>query len=272
MRLEDINNYLFYQKNINAWIGFNHDNPNENGEFFTCKAFNPIIDNYIDVGAKKGDFLKQFNDCNRYAFEPDKRNCKSLGAVGYVNKNYVALSNRRGKIKANRFVKDNDNDNDYFIHGNIDSEDPLKIDKYYRKVKIKTRTLDSYKFKMRNAFLKIDVDGMEWKVIQGAKKFIENTKNLAILFEYSWYWKNHKAKYYDVYRYLRSQQYIICRITSMGLIRCDSYFPKMEDIEYCNYLAFRNLKLTNEVYKMNDVFGLDQSDFYSFKNMNPEWG
>ena len=256
-------------KKRDALFGLRHDNPEQNGEFKVCDLFNPIIETYIDIGAKRGDFLEKFN-CYKIAFEPDVRNNKRLNKLS--DEYYVfALSNTTGYIDAWRFMKDNKSDNDYFYVANIDFEDPLKKKAYYKKRELQVAKLDDFKIKNKKTFIKIDTEGMEYKILKGAKEFIEETNNLIIMFEYSWHWANQESKFLDAFKFLRERDFIITRVTPFGLIRIDNYFPTMENVEYCNYLAFRNIKPCENVYKVNDMFGLDANDYYSFEEMKPEW-
>ena len=167
------------------------------------------IKTVIDIGAHKGEFLNCILSINKkliiYAFEPQslifrklKKNFKSSNNIFIFNK---ALSNSNEKKKLNINIKTSTST---FSTYNRDS--------YWKKIKdfiltgfkqssfisseiVKTITLDNFinSKKIKNIdLLKIDTEGHELEVLNGAKKTLNN-KIEYILIEF------HFSKIYEKY-------------------------------------------------------------------------
>ncbi len=167
------------------------------------------IKSVIDIGAHKGEFLNCILSINKklivYAFEPQslifrnlKKNYKSFNNIFIFNK---ALSNSNKKKKLNINIKTSTST---FSIYNQDS--------YWKKIKdfilsgfkqssfisyeiVKTITLDNFikSKKIKNIdLLKIDTEGHELEVLNGAKKTLNN-KIEYILIEF------HFSKIYKKY-------------------------------------------------------------------------
>lgn len=133
----------------------------------------------IDIGCNLGlysyVFSKQKKIDKIYSFEPNKSNLNDL--YNYNCKNLkifnFALSNC-SKIQ-DLIVP-------YFRHFELDGFATLEKNiflnkkfKKFKKIKIKTRKLDSFNFK-RISFIKIDVEGHEINLLEGAKKTFKLNK------------------------------------------------------------------------------------------------
>jgi FkbM family methyltransferase len=267
--LNQLHLLLFQEKQRKTLMGFDNDSPVENGEFGFIESVRDKIDLYIDAGAKIGDFLRLFN-CKKIGFEPDERNKARLEKIKNCKMHYIGLGNEDAIIKANMFDKDSDRDTDYFIHRNISLEDPLKSKAYYKEKEIQIKKLDSFKIKTNNIFLKIDTDGMEYDILKGAENLIDNTNNMIISFEYSWYLRANGHSFKDIYTYLRNKKFILFRITPAGLMRQDEYYKSHDDIEFCNYVAIKNFHPSNKHYRFYDVIGINQNQFFLYEDIKKE--
>ena len=141
-------------------------------------------DAVIDVGANIGYYTillanKVGNEGKVYAFEPDKTNFKILEKNIKANnlKNVVAINAAVGsKNEINILYKSKDNlgdhklFNDQNIMSNIQEVNIIKLDDFIKDTEIN--------------LLKIDVQGWEPEVINGAKKIIRRDKPIIFL-EYS---------------------------------------------------------------------------------------
>lgn len=136
---------------------------------------------FLDIGANMGAYSVMLFDCvNRIiAFEPDdtsfarlKDNVES-NAGAEVNLEKVALSNYVGQGKFSNFAADPTNK---LLNSDDDG------------VLVTVTTLDDYALKAKLAsdrpyILKIDVEGEELKVLQGARNFLNRFPIEGILFE-----------------------------------------------------------------------------------------
>lgn len=110
-----------------------------------------------------------------------------------------------------------------------------------KEIEVEIKTLDQY-CQENNIeeidFIKIDVEGFEMNVFEGAKNLLLNNKIHAIQFEFGSqqvYSKNHFKDFYD----LLSPHFILYRILKDGLEEIKIYEPKHEIFRYTNYLALR---------------------------------
>ena len=142
------------------------------------------FDIFFDVGANSGTislpFLFQKN-LKIICFEPLNYNYKKLIENFKINVapqrhelNKIAISNKIGAAKI-YFSKTNENpgfasiDNYFNLKG-------LQVEN------VKLNSLDNmYKFKNKKIFLKIDVEGYEKKVIEGAKNILKNNQVLIYM-------------------------------------------------------------------------------------------
>jgi FkbM family methyltransferase len=142
---------------------------------------------FIDVGANKGDFSLLAarlvgGDGKVLAFEPEPENCKwiekSIKINGYKNIMLyeIALSDQNGEAKL--FISDLSG-----LHSlipDLEFRDRGAID-------VKTRTLDNFLEEIGFAdhfdVIKIDVEGAELQVLNGASNTLIKSNNLVLLID-----------------------------------------------------------------------------------------
>ena len=99
MKFETLYSHLENKWNLDAWLGFKNDNFHNNGEFKVLHVLSPIVDAFIDVGAKYGEFsnevYKTNNKCKIIAFEPDIRNNPKLQEIKNIDIHNVAIGNKK---------------------------------------------------------------------------------------------------------------------------------------------------------------------------------
>jgi len=87
-------------------------------------------------------------------------------------------------------------------------------------------------------YLKIDVEGGEWSVIQGSENMLSNIE--CIQFEYGGCYLDANTRLKDVYDFLTAHNFTIYRIIPEGLIKVSKWRDKLENYQYTNYLAIKN--------------------------------
>lgn len=153
-------------------------------EPITTKVFKQLLklgDTVIDIGANVGYFslLSKIivGDTGRvYAFEPNKNNSIAIFQNAELNSLKVsiipvALSDKAGKAS--------------FYLSSADSEHSLiKSSSHLQQISIDVYKLDSFHFDKVD-LIKIDVEGNEFAVLQGAKQIIQNNPNINLIVEIS---------------------------------------------------------------------------------------
>lgn len=204
------------------------------------KAILKPDDNCIDIGAHDGDFLRHFMhiapEGKHYAFEPIPTYYnvlkKKLADNKKVTVHPFALSNENGQAKYH-FVK------------NAPAYSGLKKRDYdisspdIEMIEVETRTLDSVLPKDHQyRVMKIDVEGAELQVLQGATEILQRN-NLLILFEFG----KGAANHYGVtpkmmYDFFLENGYHIYRIEDYAKIRLPlnlENFNRLYEYEECYF-------------------------------------
>ena len=91
-------------------------------------------------------------------------------------------------------------------------------------------------------YLKIDTEGAELDVLQGATQLLTNSQIDYIQFEYGGTYPDAGITLKAVYEYLTQYNYQIYRISRWQLTKIDTWQDWMENYKYGNFLAVRSGK------------------------------
>jgi len=242
-------NKMLYRMSIRGLGIYNFENMEVSGESNFIKNYiQPIAkkkSKYIifDIGANKGDYSKlvaQLPNVEVYSFEPHptsfkalKENTKSIGNIKYCN---VAVSDKIGKLKLFDY-----DDKDGSSHASLSSEIFSTVHNssvVSHEVEVTTVDVVVDKNKLENIdFLKIDVEGYELSVLNGATKNIMAKRISIIQFEFTQLNTTTRIFFKDFYELL-SDNYLIYRLLPNDLLRIEQYNPTMDEIfGYQNYVA-----------------------------------
>ncbi len=229
----------------NFMLGFLMGDPRRNGEYrFLHSLLKSKTDKsdfiLFDVGANLGNYALYSKNINSaisiHCFEPVNstfsklvENLKHLNVIT----NNQALSNTSGIAKI--FVY-----SDLCESNSIDHHPHLDSNFQSKEETISVITLDDYCKKHQItyiSFLKIDVEGHEVQVLEGAKENILNKTINVIQFEYNKLWKNTQNKLEDAFNLLNSN-YDIYRLTPWGKIKINNFNHRLENFPIAsNYVG-----------------------------------
>jgi FkbM family methyltransferase len=181
-----------------SYVMYEYENVRAEDENFIIQLLQEG-DIYVDVGANVGNTTLAAATAvgksgHVYSFEAHPRTYKYLlrsihcneGLISRITTKNVALGEKNGEV----FFTDLQND------------DINKVAKS-GKVKVKLETLDEQDFKQNIDVLKIDVEGYEYFVLQGAKKTLQKTE--VLIFEsFIENYKTFNVKLEDIFSYLKS--------------------------------------------------------------------
>ena len=185
---------------------------------FLFKYFKNYKGNYIfvDIGANYGiyTFLFYKNSAYTYAIEPIST-CLEYIKKGFLNKKNIEFINKIASNKNGETVLKTPIENGLPIYGKSSVVNNFNN---YENIICKTFIMDKYfdeidSKKHEIIFIKIDVEGHELEVLQGAAKIISNKKSL-LLVEIE---KRHNKKYIEVFKYLIHTGFSVDRLKNGNL-------------------------------------------------------
>lgn len=237
-----------------AWIEeTNNWDSSRNGELLAlreaikyCKIACPAADLVvIDVGANKGDYIDMVVTEAKaigapvwiHAFEPQAESYARLlathGQEKKIRLNQVALSERDGDAVIF-------SDRGGSPLASMYERDLRAIDiELNQRENVKTVRLASYIQEARLEhvhFLKIDVEGSEFEVMNGAGDFLRPDFVDFIQFEYGGTNLDARVPLKAFYDFLEPKGYVVAKVMSGGL-RVREYSSWMDNYLYANYIA-----------------------------------
>lgn len=247
---------------MNRALGDNNDDIKTNGELFLLSRVLYLVQSEpefvaFDVGANIGHWTNSFLDTAEkqgvldkaivHCFEPSSFTFSKLQTnfakhpmsqrVFLAN---LGVSNRLCKMKL--YIFGNGYGTNSFYKRSTES---LGIIHQKTEV-VRTTTLDAYCQKKSIShidFLKIDVEGHELAVVQGARDMLKGQAIDYIQFEYGGCWVDSRTFFLDMYDLLTSFGYSIGKILPKGIEFYDKYDQRIETFQMANFLACKPKKI-----------------------------
>ncbi len=205
---------------------------------------NSNVEIILDIGGYHGEYcdnlLKYFNNSKYFLFEPSIKNFKLL------KKKYSSFKN----INILNFALSNQNGFTKLYSNKVGSDMSSLLKRYFYKNKInfkkseniKTKRIDTFlKKKIKNKTIdicKIDVEGLEMKVLEGFGNLINKTK--LIQFEFSGANIDSRVFFRDFWNFFNKKNFTIYIITPLGPKILKDYDMSFEVFRVTNYIALNN--------------------------------
>lgn len=271
----NINDFLEFRRKEKEWLnlnGYENGDSKTNGEYAICNALNNEFNVFVDVGANKGDFSNEVKKINNnielFCFEPNPNHIKELKKITYENNVFnKALSNKIFKTYLN--VNNNDTTTSSIYER---TEMMPNFVKKMNKIEVDVDILDNYydlisKNVEKGLFIKIDVEGSELMVMEGAQKLLNIDHPIFILFEYSFGWKESNRNFKEAFHFLDKNGFKLYRLLPFGIEKIKFYINDMDNYMYCNYFAIKNKNCEDILSKNYDICNkTGMSKIYLYKD------
>ena len=202
------------EKIFNPFISFHHKRISK------CLC-NLNINKVIDVGSHKGEFLETVlkiqNIDSFYAFEPQKHIFSQLSEKFSENKkvklfNYALddeIKNKKLKINKLSMTSSLAEFNDDSLYLKLKNFLTLSKSNFIDEYEVQTSTIDKIfeNINLKNALIKIDVEGFEMKVIKGSQRKLKEISFILLENQFGNHYKNNDFN--DILKYLKKQNFTI---------------------------------------------------------------
>lgn len=194
-----------------------------------------------DVGSNMGVYtiwMSKFitAEGSLHCFEPDtmnfdklKQNIRASGIEQMTRVNKLGLSNNDGEIN--------------FTYG-LDGENHIAVKDEKNILNIEVKRLDTYADENKISFfsyLKVDVEGFEFSVLEGSKKLLLEKRIKIIQLELNNTVRNSGINIESVLQFLKQSDYALCRYdVSLNKLQPTEFISSRE-----NYFAVSNIEEAN---------------------------
>lgn len=214
------------------------NNPDKNGEAKVLKKLASCCKTFVDVGANVGEWTAEFlhnnKDVKGWLYEPSSQCATKLETRfnnNHVTVRNVAVSNFNGQTN---FAEEAEYGEGSSIAGTHSHQGQ------FRETEVNVITLD-WEFADTTIsidFLKIDTEGYDFSVLQGAETLLAEARVRFIQFEYNTHWLNTNSTLQSAFALLERHGFSCYLIRSTGLHTLDYKFWG-EFYRYSNFLAIR---------------------------------
>lgn len=234
--------------------GYNNhfSNLQKSGELKSIKKLSNLdIKVVFDIGANTGQYSQAFlenSNAKIFAFEPMKKSYEKL-----IN-NTLKYGNR---ITGFNYAL-GEKENEALIYFNTDEDQLASLSKDVQSIpylaknnvkstKIQVRTIDNVFMELTRQgvitsvdVIKIDTEGFEFEVLQGARSVIKNNPPKAVIIEFNWHQLTRSQTILNFSKIL--VDYVAFQILPYGdgIFRVDPMKPENNIFFYSNFIFLRN--------------------------------
>jgi FkbM family methyltransferase len=225
-----------------------------NGELWLMKHLLPDVKTVFDVGAHRGEWathaLRINPNIHLHCFEPSRKPFLKLQGKNFgenVSCSCIGLGSENRQMTL--FVlKDGDEGNSLYFRKDLREAEGGNTQ--YDTESVQIRTLDSYcqeKHIDRIDFMKLDVEGAEFAVIEGGKECIQREIIQVIQFEYGGTFIDSRTLLKDFFDFFNPMNYCFFLLYPNRLRYLPHYDRRLENFQYKNFLIVNNnlLRLNN---------------------------
>ncbi len=226
-----------------------------NGELWLLKSIMPHIRTVFDVGAFRGEWASEALRLNPHirlhSFEPSKRSFSELQrnlSGEDVTCNNIGLGAKDSWATLYGFEQLGEGNSLYLRKGleHIKGYTPQN-----RREEVEIRTLDGYCTEMsidQIDLVKIDVEGHELAVIQGAKSLFETERVAMVQFEYGGCYIDSRTLLKDIYSFFEGMNYAFFLLYPRRLVAVGEYDQRLENFQYKNFLIVNDRVVRGAMY------------------------
>lgn len=229
---------IYSDENLTDTLGYGDGCFQTNGEEFVLRQYLKPGDVVFDVGASRGFWsliaLQIEPSIHLHSFEPLPVIFETLKSnIRLPSKVYqLALSDRIGTGSF------------YALDGEESEGSGLFFRPYlrgkYRVIQIDLDTIDhicEVNSISKIDYLKIDTEGGELKVLQGARDLLFSHRISALQFEYGGTYPDAQITLKEVMEFLTQAGYVIFRLSPYGIVHIARWEDSLENYRYANYFA-----------------------------------
>ena len=232
--------YRFCRYWVNKFNSDDNDNINTNGELNWLKNQIKTANIIFDIGANVGDWTKLCLTLNKksfvYCFEPSNYTFELLkkNTIDFKNITYNNIGlGSKNSIQTLHCVGKGFGTNSFYQREGIDIKQSMAE-------QITVETLDYYckKNEINEIdILKIDVEGHEYEVLNGAKELLKNGVIRCIQFEYGGTYIDSRILLKDIFELLIKNDYNLFKMYPNKLLFIEKYEQIYENFKYSNWVA-----------------------------------
>jgi FkbM family methyltransferase len=247
--------YEICRHHVNKEFAENNSDFTANGESWLMEQIFPSAKTVFDVGAHIGEWtlhaLHINLNLNIHCFEPHKKSYIQLEEKGFggnvtCNQCGLGLTNGQEVLYVPKGMSEGNS-----LYRRQGLEEIIGDEIRYTTEQVQIRTLDSYckENDIRNVdFLKIDVEGNEFAVIEGGKDSFMSETIKIVQFEYGGTYIDSRILLKDFYNFFAGMNYSFFLLYPNSVRPVLRYDQRLENFQYKNFLIVNNNEILKEPF------------------------
>lgn len=250
--------YEICRHHANKAFAENNSDFTANGELWLMEQILPSAKTVFDAGAHTGEWathaLRINSHIDLHCFEPYKGSFVRLKEKGFgenVTCNQCGLGVKNGQEVL--YVSEGMSEGNS-LYRRQGLEEIIGDEIRYITEQVEIRTLDSYckeKSIKQIDFLKIDVEGNEFAVIEGGKDLLERECIKVVQFEYGGTYIDSRILLRDFFDFFNGMNYSFFLLYPSRVCPIPYYDQRLENFQYKNFLIVNNEKMKKNLFSIS---------------------